>query len=219
MDRRSFLLGAAATGIGAAWWTGSIPERTDVLDAAGNVTNSTDEPERADTDSEQSGRSDFTVDQASVEEAFRNDFNAMRREQNLQVATIDSRLSNMGQAHAENMAEHDYIGHEQPDGTTIEDRYQERGLLGECRLPVPGDSRYYPGAENAAGAAMGQVTHPGTDKFFNVQTDADLAEFLMSSWMSSDGHRRVMTLPAVRRIGLGVAARSEEQIYAALEFC
>jgi len=219
MDRRSFLIGAAVTGVGAAWWTNSIPERSEVLDAAGNVTNSTDGPERADTDSEQSDRSDFSIDQASVEEAFRNDFNAMRRDRNLQVVTIDSRLSSMGQAHAENMAKHDYIGHEQPDGTTTEDRYEERGLLGECRLDIPGSNRYYPGAENAAGAAMGQVTHPGTDKFFNVQTDADLAEFLMSSWMTSDGHRAPMVLPTVRRIGLGVAARSEDKIYAALEFC
>jgi uncharacterized protein YkwD len=180
-----------------------------------------EQPATADEGGERDdGDSDGTraIDPETAESAFLERYNQMRDERGLAAVTVDEQLSEMGKAHAENMAEHGYIGHEQPDGTTIADRYRERGLLSECELPADGD-QYYPGAENAAGAVVGDVTHPGTGETFNV-TDADsLAGFLMSSWMSSDSHRRVMLLPAVRRIGLGVAVREDGEIFAALEFC
>lgn len=165
-----------------------------------------------------SNASDFNADE--IEQLFLERFNEMRERERVGSVHRDRFLSEMGQDHAENMAEHDYIGHVQPDGWGIEDRYRDRGLLPKCELPVDdGSGRYYPGAENAAGAAVGRVTHPGTDETFNIRDNDDVAEFLMDSWMSSDGHRAVMVLPAVQQIGLGVAIRGDGEIFAALQFC
>jgi uncharacterized protein YkwD len=174
-----------------------------------------EQPATAGSDGSDSPR---MIDAGAAESAFLDRYNRMREDRGLATVTLDEQLSEMGQSHAENMAEHDYIGHQQPDGTTIADRYRERGLLSRCELPA-GGGQYYPGAENAAGAVVGEVSHPGTDGTFNVTDGDSLAAFLMDSWMSSDGHRRVMVLPAVRRIGLGVAVRGDGEIFAALEFC
>lgn len=118
------------------------------------------------------------------------------------------------------MAEHDYVGHVEPDtGMSIADRYRKRGLLPRCELEVPGTSEYYAGAENAAGATVGRVTHPGTETTFTITDSDSLAVFLLSAWVNSDGHRAVMALPAVNVVGLGVAVRSDGEIFAALECC
>jgi len=158
------------------------------------------------------------VDAAETEAAFLERFNAMRGDRGLALVETSEELSEMAQSHAENMAQHDYLGHVQPDGTTTADRYRERGLLSDCELEAGGGG-YYPGAENVAGAVIGEVTHPGTDETFRVRDGQTLAEFLMSSWMTSEQHRRVMLLPAIRHIGLGVAEGDDSQLFAALEFC
>ncbi|MDR9382734.1 MAG: hypothetical protein RI560_13855, partial [Natronomonas sp.] len=127
-----------------------------------------------------------------IEARFIERFNEMREREQLGQAHRDRFLSEMGQQHAENMAEHDHIGHVQPDtGMGIADRYRDRGLLPECEIDA-GDGTFYPGAENVAGAVVGRVTHPGTDETFTITDNDDVAAFLMDSWMSSDGHRAVM---------------------------
>ena len=170
----------------------------------------------SETDIEENPGEGREFNQEPVETVFIERFNDMRVEKEVPTVNKNDQLSQMGQSHAENMAGNDYIDHVQPDGTTIKDRFDKRGL--ECELPVPGSDRYYPAAENVAGAAEGDVTHPGTDEVFSVHTNDELAAFLMDSWMSSEGHRKVMVLPAVREIGLGVA-KDGDDIYAALEFC
>ncbi|UXF50873.1 MAG: secretory protein [Haloquadratum phage sp.] len=159
------------------------------------------------------------TDTDALNAAFLDRFNAMRADRGLETTTQSAVLTEMASAHAANMAEHDYLGHEQPDGTTIEDRFRERGLLPQCELPVPGSDRYYPGAENVAGAVeSGRVTHPGTDETFYITGPDSLAEFVMDSWMTSPPHRDVMTLPAVREAGIGVG-RNGEDLFVAVEFC
>jgi uncharacterized protein YkwD len=196
MKRRALLVGAAGLAGAGAWHTGAL--------------------ERVASPSATDSGADVT-DTAAVNAAFLERFNAMRDERGLDTVTESDTLVDMATEHAANMAEHDYVGHEQPDGTTIEDRYRERGLLPECRLP-DGDGRYYPGAENAAGAAVGRFTTPGSGETFRVDDAESLTAFLIDSWMGSPPHRRVMILPAVETIGLGVA-RSGDDLYAALELC
>ena len=159
------------------------------------------------------------TDTDALNAAFLDRFNAMREERGLRSASQSDVLTEMASAHAANMADHDYLGHEQPDGTSIEDRFRERGLLPQCRVPVPGSDRYYPGAENVAGAvASGEVTHPGTDETFYISGPDSLARFVMDSWMTSPPHRDVMTLPAIQELGIGVG-RNGEDLFVAVEFC
>lgn len=159
------------------------------------------------------------TDTDALNAAFLDRFNTMRSDRDLGSATQSEVLTEMASAHAANMAEHDYLGHEQPDGTTIEDRFRERGLLPQCELPVPGSDSYYPGAENVAGAvASGRVTHPGTDETFYITDPDSLAAFVVDSWMTSPAHRDVMTLPAIEEAGIGVG-RDGEDLFVAVEFC
>ncbi|MFW5949424.1 MAG: CAP domain-containing protein, partial [Halolamina sp.] len=139
------------------------------------------------------------TDTEALNKAFLERFNDMREAEGVDTATQSDVLIDMASAHAENMAEHDYLGHEQPDGTTIEDRYRDRGLLPQCELPEPGTERYYPGTENVAGAvANSQNRHRGSTDTYYVGGADSLAEFVLDSWMESSDHREVMTLPAIR---------------------
>lgn len=159
------------------------------------------------------------TDTDALNAAFLDRFNAMRAERELASATQSDVLTEMASAHAANMADHDYLGHEQPDGTTIEDRFRERGLLPGCELPVPGSDSYYPGTENVAGAVeSGAVTHPGSDETFYIDGPDSLARFVLDSWMTSPPHRDVMTLPAIDEVGIGVG-RNGEDLFVAVEFC
>jgi len=210
MQRRTVLGGIAAAAAGGYLFREQQPaERTpDSADTSGDgsISAETETPSTA------------GFDPAVIEERFIERFNAMREEQGLGDVHRDRFLSEMGQEHAANMAEHDYIGHTQPDtGMGITDRYRDRNLLPECELDA-GDGTFYPGAENAAGAREGRVTHPNTDKTFTIATADDLARYLLDTWLQSPPHRKVMLLPAVSAIGLGVA-QSGDDIYAALEFC
>jgi len=195
MQRRTVLGGIAAAAAGGYLFREQQPaERTpDSADTSGDgsISAETETPSTA------------GFDPAVIEERFIERFNAMREEQGLGDVHRDRFLSEMGQEHAANMAEHDYIGHTQPDtGMGITDRYRDRNLLPECELDA-GDGTFY----------------PGTDETFTITDNDDVAAFLMDSWLSSEGHRGVMLLPSVDAIGLGVAIRDGGEIFAALEFC
>jgi len=143
----------------------------------------------------------------------------MRDDRGLAAASQSTALVEMATDHADNMAAHDYLGHEQPDGTTIEDRFRDRGLLPGCEIPVPGSNRYYPGAENVAGAvASGDVTHPNTEETFYIFGADSLAAFVFDSWLQSPPHRDVMMLPAIREFGVGVG-QADADLFVAVEFC
>lgn len=154
-----------------------------------------------------------------MQHEFAKKLNEERTSRGLDPVGTRQILRAIGEDHAENMRKHDYIGHTQPNGTTISDRYRDRGLLPQCRLPT-GNGRYYNGAENVAGAHVTEtVTHPGTSEYFNIDTEEELAAYLLDSWMSSDGHRKVLLLESANEIGLGIAIAEDGEVYAALEFC
>jgi len=158
------------------------------------------------------------VDRTAVRVAFQEGLNKERTKRGLQPVTRREVLWKMGDKHAANMAEHDYIGHQWPDGTTIEDRYQQRGLLPECRLPVSGSDRYYPGAENAAGAWIG-LQFQVDDETYYPTTEEELGEALVEIWMNSEGHRRAMLVESADEMGLGLYIKDSGKVYAALELC
>jgi uncharacterized protein YkwD len=188
---------------------------------AGCAAESEPQPDESGGDGNDDDSADASAfDEDAIEELFIERFNAMRDERSLGDVYRDRFLSEMGDEHAANMAEHDYVGHVQPDTNMgITDRFRDRGLLPECEIDVPGTGQYYPGAENVATAAVGRVTHPGTDETVTISENDDVAAFLLDSWMTSESHREVMVLPTIEAVGLGVAVRDDGEIFAALEFC
>lgn len=153
-----------------------------------------------------------------VELYFIELLNEERSSRGLQNVSRSAVLSDMGEEHSEDMAEHDYIGHTDSEGQTIRDRYEERGLLPKCNLPIEGSDRYYPGAENAAGAWVErQFTSSGGSYF--VSDEQELADTLFSIWMNSPPHRRAMLVHSADEVGLGITIIESGKAYAALELC
>lgn len=149
---------------------------------------------------------DSSFNNSAVEAEFIRLLNDERTNRSLQPVTQREQLTQMGIAHSKDMAKNEYVGHVEPDGDTIADRYQSRGLLPECRLPTA-DGSYYMGAENAY-----RVENSYSDE------DAELAKEMFESWMGSAGHRKAMLVYTADEAGLGIAIEGDT-IYASLELC
>jgi len=150
---------------------------------------------------------DDRLNKSAVESAFISDLNAERKERERGQVTQRDILSSMAQNHSENMATHGYVGHEQPDGTTIKDRYDDRGLLPECKLKIKNSNKAYYGTENAL-----RLTSP---KLINTNV---LAENIKRAWMESKPHREAMLVESADEVGLGMEIR-QDKLYVALELC
>jgi len=159
-----------------------------------------------------------SINREAVREQFRKLLNGERQSRGLQTLSQRSVLREMGQSHAETMATHDYVGHQSPSGKTIRDRYQERGLLPECRLPKSDSARYYPGAENAAQTWVNKplIGLPGPDE---IVTNEGLARGLFEMWMQSPLHREAMLVSSADEMGLGIKIHDNGKVFAALELC
>jgi uncharacterized protein YkwD len=185
--------------------------------AAGAVT-ATDRPTPTPTATPVPDDDGDRVDDALVRQVFLSYLNAERSSRGLGTLTLRPELTLMGETQARNMATHEYVGHVQPDGTTIRDRYEARGLLPECRLEQRGTDRYYPGAENAAQTWFNRSvrTDDGLDYIGN---ESDLGEELFEMWLNSPSHREAMLVSSADEMGLGLTVTDEGKVYAALELC
>jgi len=155
-----------------------------------------------------------------VELEFISLLNQERESRGLQEVSQRDVLSELGQSHAQVMANIDELTHTQPDGTTIEDRYQQRGLLPECELPIQGTERFYPGAENAYQGYIDTQVSQADGGVITVHDEQSLAKAMFESWMSSKPHREAMLVYSADQAGLGVArVEGTDKIYAALELC
>ena len=153
-----------------------------------------------------------------VEVHFIELLNEERSSRGLQNVSQSAILSDMGEEHSADMAEYDYVGHDDSEGRTIQDRYEERGLLPKCRLPIEGSDRYYPGAENAAsGWVEKQFTSNGGSYY--VSDEQELAGALFFMWMNSPPHRQAMLVYSAEQAGLGITITESGKFYAALELC
>lgn len=171
------------------------------------------------TGSASDGSGDDSVDFETVREVFLELLNTERQQRGLQPLSERDVLVEMGNQQAADMAEHDYIGHEDSQGRTIEDRYRARGLLPECKLDTTGN-RFYPGAENAAsGYLFTDFLRWPDEKEISIESEERLAEYFVNAWMNSTPHRKVMLLDSADEAGLGLAMTDSNKIFGALEFC
>jgi len=154
-----------------------------------------------------------------VRQEFQHLLNEERESRGLQTLEQRQALNSMGQSHANNMAENEYMGHVQPDGDTIEDRYRSRNLLPECELPIDGTDQYYPGAENAYQGYVDTEIRREYASDLYVGDERDLAQAMFESWMKSKPHREAMLVSSADEMGLGVAVTDQNKAYTALELC
>lgn len=169
-----------------------------------------------DTDS-QSGVVD-DINKSRVRQEFLALLNDERRSRGLQTLSLRAELTAMGREHSQVMAREGEIGHVEPDGDTIEDRYRSRGLLPECRLPIANSDRFYPGAENAVQTWVNRDVIQGDD-VISIENEADLAQNIFTIWMNSELHRKAMLVYSADQMGLGLAITDAGKVYGSLELC
>ena len=182
---------------------------------AGAVENATEDKHVSDSQptADQTGEWNHEL----IERYFMMFLNQERSSRGLQNVSERAVLAKMGESHSQNMIRHDYFDHVQPDGTTTEDRYRERGLLPECELPTK-EGGYYAGAENLA------KTHVNTNVIMDngstvyITSERELAKQLFVQWMNSKGHREAMLVYSADEAGLGLGF-DDDTVYASLELC
>lgn len=122
--------------------------------------------------------------------------NAERRARGLDPLAYDRTLARVGTAHATDMRERGFVGHENPDGEGLRERYAAFGL--EC-----------PGGENVYHAPNGGL----------ARSAAALAEHVVDAWMDSAGHRGAILEARFTRQGIGVVLGPDGGVWVAQEFC
>jgi uncharacterized protein YkwD len=131
--------------------------------------------------------------------------NQERASNGLSSLSDRSQLSSAADEHAANMAEHDYVGHDQPDGGSPDERYA---------ATCPGGS-----GENANAAYYkDEFTAYGTGETLYLTNESQVAHYIVDSWMRSDGHRENI-LGSYEKTGVGVNVTDSGKVYAAQAFC
>ncbi|WP_431359054.1 CAP domain-containing protein [Halovenus amylolytica] len=154
-----------------------------------------------------------------VEQYFIEYLNEERQERGVQLVSQRQVLTEMGESHSQVMAREGEIGHVEQDGDTIKSRYEDRGLLPECRLPIDGSNRYYEGAENAAATWIHRSIESEDGTTTRINSEQELAEQLVAQWMNSPPHRKAMLVGSADEAGLGLYITDENKVYASLELC
>ena len=112
--------------------------------------------------------------------------NQARRAQGYAPLMWDAEAARMARQHSEDMARHNYLAHEGPDGRNAAARARALGLAGWSTL-----------AENIA---------------YNQGFD-DPAGFAVERWLKSEKHRENIMRASFTHTGLGVARAADGRIY------
>lgn len=182
---------------------------------AGAVENVTEDEQVSDTQTTAGQTGEWNHE--LIERYFIMFLNQERSSRGLQNVSERAVLAKMGESHSQNMIRHDYFDHVQPDGTTAEDRYRERGLLPECELPTK-EGGYYAGAENLAKTHVNTNVVMDNGSTVYITSERELAKQLFLQWMNSKGHREAMLVYSADEAGLGLAF-DDDTVYASLELC
>lgn len=150
------------------------------------------------------------VNETAVAHAVHDRINAERSNRSLPPLAHDPHLAAIAAGHSEDMAARGYYSHEDPAGNNFRDRYAEAGY--GCRR----------GAENILKTYYEvEVTGPtGRKEFYN--TNVELAEGIVSEWLNSPEHRKVMLDPRYSVEGIGVATAEVDGrtvVYATANYC
>ena len=136
------------------------------------------------------------LNEARVERLIAARANAERTERGLDPLAHDPELARVGAAHSEDMHERGFVGHENPDGEGLRERYAAFGL--DC-----------PGGENVYHSPNGGLAR---------SPDA-LADHVVAAWMDSEGHREALLKARFTRQGVGVVGGPEGGVWVTQDFC
>lgn len=147
---------------------------------------------------------DVDITPEVAEEKMFDMVNEERREAGMAPFDWHDGAAEAARAHAQDMAENDYYDHTAPDGTTQQERYA-----------------FCSGGENIDKTYLGRyVTDPDGGEAVMLETDEELAEHFVRSWMNSPPHRDRGILGPATSAGPGITVSNDEQdAYAVLGLC
>lgn len=135
----------------------------------------------------------FVFNEVRAERLVFEEANEVRGEHGVGETERVGALSESATVHAGNMAENEYVGHVTPAGEDVGGRYS-----GSC--DTTGNTRKY--SENAAAVDFKEPLDGwnGTE----LDSEEDIAEFVVKAWLNSSEHRENLLEPQNEGMGVGV---------------
>jgi len=156
------------------------------------------------------------IDIAHLEKKIHDLINKERARRGLSALSLNEGLRRVARKYSKVMAARNFFSHNDPDGRSFCDRYKSEGI--DCRIRV-GDTICI-GAENIAQDNLySSYFYKGGERFFNWNTEDQIAESVVKRWMSSNGHRENILTPYFKRQGIGVAVSDDGKVYVTENFC
>lgn len=136
------------------------------------------------------------LSEARVERLVAEQVNGERVARGFDALAYDTALARVGEAHSEDMRGRGFVGHENPDGEGLAERYAAHGI--DCH---GGENVYY--APNG-----GLASTPGA-----------LAHHVVGAWMDSEGHRAAILKERFTRQGVGVVLGHDGGVWVTQDLC
>jgi uncharacterized protein YkwD len=153
------------------------------------------------------------VDEREVERLVREEVRDSRAGAGVGDVTTDPALSDIARQHSADMAAAGYVGHDGPDGQSVNQRYANVG--DRC---AAADGSGFGGGEVVLQTHYGQDVQVG-DGVERYDTPAGLATGIVDALLRSDSRRTVLLDRGWSAIGVGVTVTPDGAVYATLNFC
>ncbi len=136
--------------------------------------------------------------------------NVQRTTNGLNELSWNEVLVNAARKHSADMATRNYFTHDSPEGHDLTWRYAQESFV----------------CPTAYGENIEQDWTFGTIEYTNgVETSREwktleqIAQSIVNSWMTSEGHRKNILTSNFRTEGIGIAVTSEGEVYTTEDFC
>ncbi|MDP2156852.1 MAG: CAP domain-containing protein [Nitrospirota bacterium] len=151
-----------------------------------------------------------------LEKKIHDLINAERKKRGLAALGWQESLNRIAQRYSQDMSRRNFFSHNDPEGNSFMDRYQEEGFA--CSLKI-GNTTYL-GAENIAQDNLYKSIqyHNGVPSY-NWNTEDEIAASIVKGWMNSKAHRENILTPYFKRQGIGLAISGDGKVYVTQNFC
>jgi len=143
------------------------------------------------------------IERDTIEKEIHYSINSERQKLGLSQLGWNKELVNIARKHSGDMASRSYFSHLTPEGFDLTFRYQKENF--GCKLYLKN------GLISGGGENIANVEH--------WQSQEDLAESIVDSWMISPSHRKNIETPYYETEGIGIATSKNSTIYVTQNFC
>jgi len=151
-----------------------------------------------------------------LEKKIHDLINAERKKKGLSALGWQESLHRIARRHSQGMSERHFFSHNDPEGKSFLDRYQEERFVCELRV---GDTTCL-GAENIAQHNLYKsIQYRNEVPTYNWNTEDEIAASIVKGWMQSNGHRENILTSYFRSQGIGLSISDDGKVYVTQNFC